>query len=214
MEIQYDNLIYMAFVNIEQAREVVSYPTNIPIVYEKIISFTKERVLESLRESKTDVSEIVVEGASLFFLADDDNKIGAYLLTLGDNYPRRFANSLLKDLINVVLSNGYDHDSTTSELQYLVEDKLKEIFHKYDSVVEKDQVTLVRVKTELAKENIRDSLMQVMETAANVELLKKTSENLKVKSQQAFETSKKANKHFGKYKKVVCFLIYFVIYQY
>lgn len=51
--------------------------------------------------------------------------------------------NFVQDLIKLVLSSGYENDSPVLGLQSTLQEKLKDIFYKYDSVVEKDHVTLV-----------------------------------------------------------------------
>ncbi|EAN33349.2 putative integral membrane protein [Theileria parva strain Muguga] len=129
--------------------------------------------------------------------------MGAYLLTLGENYPRRFANAILNDLIKLVLSSGYENDSPVLGLQSTLQEKLKDIFYKYDSVVEKDHVTLIKVKAEHAKNHIKESMFHVLESTANVELLRDTSEVLKGKAIEAFEASKNASKVYARPRNIV-----------
>ncbi|UVC54014.1 hypothetical protein MACJ_003340 [Theileria orientalis] len=183
----------MSFINIVHEKIVVFYPDPVPKIHNRTVERLKGQIFKRVKKSKNGVKDIKLEGYSLHFLSDNTKTTGALLITMGENYPTRFANSLLSELVKLVLTNGYKKNDTNYGLQNQLKLYLGQIFDKFDKVVETDGVTLVKIKTDYAKAKVDQSLQEVFKSVGNVKMLQESSVKLVDKSQGMLDSSKKLN---------------------
>ncbi|BAM38629.1 conserved hypothetical protein [Theileria orientalis strain Shintoku] len=186
----------MSFINIVHEKIIVFYPDPVPKIHNRTVERVKSQIFKKVKNSENGVRDIKIEGYSLHFLSDNTKTTGAFLITIGENYPTRFANSLLSELVKLVLTNGYKKNDTNYGLQNQLKLDLAQIFNKFDKVVETDGVTIVKIKTDYAKAKVDQSLQEVFKSVGNVKLLQESSVKLADKSQGMLESTKKLSSFY------------------